>query len=56
MSQLVKDIDTVLQVPPDPDDLPEEADYDADPARPGDLWDPDGNVRGGANHEQEDLF
>ena len=51
LERVVKDIDTVLQVAPDPDDLPEDVAYDADPALPGGLWDPDEpSVPGGVNY------
>ncbi len=52
LERVLKDIDTVLQVAPDPDDMPEDMDFDADPARPGELWDPEGNVSGGKNYER----
>ena len=47
LERIVRDIDHVLQVPPVSEDDPG-LDFDADPARPGDLWDPDaGAVEGG---------
>lgn len=55
LERVVKDMDSVLQVAPDPDDLPEDVDYDADAARPGGLWDPDeGTVEGGVNYGESD--
>lgn len=52
LERIVRDIDTVLQVAPDPDDAVE-FDYDADPAAPGELWDPDqGAVPGGTQYDE----
>lgn len=53
LERVIRDIDNVLQVPTEADDLPEDLDFDADPARPGGLWDPDrGSVAGGENHAE----
>ena len=50
LERVVRDIDHVLQVPPSPDDDPG-ADFDADPAMPGGLWDPEkGAVEGGVSY------
>jgi len=55
LENVVKDIDTVLQIAPEPDDLPEDLDFDGDAARPGDLWDPDvGHVAGGIRYTPPD--
>lgn len=32
----------------------EDSAYDGDAARPGDLWDPDGDIEGGVNHDGDD--
>lgn len=54
LERIVTDMDKALQVAPDPDDLPEDIDYDADAARPGSLWDPEaGAVEGGVNYAEE---
>lgn len=44
LGRIVDDMDRLLRVEVDGDDA------DTDLARPGDLWDPDGDVTGGANH------
>ena len=50
LQRIVKDMDTVLQVNPEPDD---DDDYDTDPALPGGLWDPEhGYVQGGIQHDE----
>lgn len=52
LERVVKDIDTVLQVPPEPEDL--EEDFDGDAALPGGLWDPEeGSVEGGVQYGAE---
>ncbi|MCP4644355.1 MAG: type I-E CRISPR-associated endonuclease Cas1 [bacterium] len=53
LKRVVKDIDYALQVPlADEDD---DVDYDADPAAPGGLWDPnEGTVSGGTSYAPED--
>lgn len=59
LPRIVDDIDYVLAFAP-PEETPE-SDFDSDPARPGDLWDPDtGAAPGGVQYgdgppEQEDL-
>lgn len=50
LERIVKDIDTVLNITPDADDLPDGVIYDEDPAQPGALWDPEGDVAGGENY------
>lgn len=53
LERVVKDIDTILQVVPEVDDDSE--DFDADPALPGGLWDPEkGAVHGGVQYAAED--
>ena len=52
MGRIVKDIEHCLDVPPPSEDDPG-LDFDADPAMPGGLWDPDqGQVEGGHNYEE----
>jgi CRISP-associated protein Cas1 len=54
LERVVRDIDHVLQVPPSPEDDPS-TDFDADPAMPGGLWDPEkGTVEGGKAYGTED--
>lgn len=54
LERVVTDIDKLLQIAPDPEDLPEDVPYDADPAQPGGLWDPDGaSAPGGINYAPE---
>ncbi len=54
LSRIVDDIETALDVPPEPDDESLE-DFDADPARPGGLWDPEtGEVPGGVSYGVND--
>ena len=49
LSRIVDDIENVLDIQPSKDDA-EELDFDTDPAKPGQLWDPDvGGVPGGQN-------
>jgi CRISPR-associated protein Cas1 len=51
LEKIVKDMDTILQVPPDPDDLPEDINFDTEAALPGGLWDTEeGVVPGGQNY------
>jgi len=58
LQRIIPDIEHALDVPVPEDDA---LDFDADPAAPGDLWDPDaGSIQGGVNHgeindEQEDA-
>ena len=51
LDRILRDIEYVLEVPPDPGDGPG-PDYDGDPALPGGLWDPEtGQVEGGKAYE-----
>lgn len=55
LARIATDIENVLDIEPEPDT--ERADYDADPAKPGRLWDPNETqgVEGGVSYGEEDA-
>lgn len=48
LARMVNDLHDLMDTPS------EEAEADGDPSRPGDLWDPDGDIAGGVNHDGDD--
>jgi CRISPR-associated protein Cas1 len=52
LARIVADLETLMA--PEPGEVNEEGvpDYDSDMARPGELWDPTGNVEGGVNFSE----
>ena len=48
LARMVSDIHDLM------DTRPEDAEAGDDPSRPGELWDPDGDIQGGVNHDGDD--
>lgn len=51
LARIVSDLEEVLS--PLPGELDEGVDYDSEQANPGEIWDPEGNVRGGVNFSED---